>query len=174
MGISHIALAVKDIAATHAFYTDVMGFKLVKAEVVEQNGGKARHLFYSTGSANDQLIAFWDLSMVPGYEDIRTDISRDLDLAPYTNHLAFAAHDRQDIEQRKQRWIDSGRDVVEIDHGWVYSIYTEDPDGIVVEFATLIKPFTAQDATSAEAVLSAGDPPLSAAKPAIKFHQGAT
>ena len=28
MGISHIALAVKDLEATHRFYTDVMGFDL--------------------------------------------------------------------------------------------------------------------------------------------------
>ncbi|NDH24120.1 MAG: VOC family protein, partial [Actinobacteria bacterium] len=33
MGISHIALAVKDLEATHRFYTDVMGFDLVKVEI---------------------------------------------------------------------------------------------------------------------------------------------
>ena len=69
MGVSHIALAVRDIEATHRFYSEAMGFSLVKVEVVPQNGGFARHAFYSTGSATDQLIAFWDLSNVPGAED---------------------------------------------------------------------------------------------------------
>ena len=49
MGISHIALAVKDIEATHRFYTEVMGFELVKVEIASMRGGKARHAFYSTG-----------------------------------------------------------------------------------------------------------------------------
>ena len=35
MGISHIALAVKDLEATHRFYTDVMGFDLVKVEIAD-------------------------------------------------------------------------------------------------------------------------------------------
>ena len=34
----------------------------MKVEVVPQRGGFARHAFYSTGSAHDQLIAFWDLA----------------------------------------------------------------------------------------------------------------
>ena len=33
MGYHHIALAVTDLAATHAFYTEAMGFELVKAVV---------------------------------------------------------------------------------------------------------------------------------------------
>ena len=39
MGISHIALAVKDLEATHRFYTDVMGFDLVKVEIADMRGG---------------------------------------------------------------------------------------------------------------------------------------
>ncbi|MEK9637136.1 MAG: VOC family protein, partial [Acidimicrobiaceae bacterium] len=89
MGISHIALAVKDLEATHRFYTDVMGFDLVKVEIADMRGGKARHAFYSTGSSEDQMIAFWDLRDVPGFgEGYKTDISRDLGLDPFTNHLA--------------------------------------------------------------------------------------
>ena len=76
MGISHIALAVKDLEATHRFYTDVMGFDLVKVEIAAMRGGKARHAFYSTGSPDDQMIAFWDLRDVPGFDEgYKTDIS---------------------------------------------------------------------------------------------------
>ena len=58
MGVNHIAIAIKDMKATHRFYTEAMGFRLVKVEVVPQQGGFARHAFYSTGSESDQLIAF--------------------------------------------------------------------------------------------------------------------
>lgn len=171
MGVSHIALAVKDIGETHRFYTEAMGFALVKVEVIPQGGGYARHVFYSTGSPVDQLMAFWDLSGVPGAGDLRTDICRDLGLEPMTNHIAFQADDLADIERRKQRWLRFGRDVLEIDHGWVHSIYTEDPDGIVVEFAVLTRALTEQDAREAQDLLRAVDPPLSAEKTRIVLHR---
>jgi len=171
MGVSHIALAVRDMRATHAFYTEAMGFALVKVEVIPQRGGFARHAFYSTGSAVDQLIAFWDLSRVPGCDDIRTDICRDLGLDPLTNHIAFQAADLGDIERRKQRWLACGKNVLEIDHGWIHSIYTEDPDGIAVEFAVLTEPFSEADAAQAPELLWAESPPLSPVKPSITFHE---
>jgi catechol 2,3-dioxygenase-like lactoylglutathione lyase family enzyme len=31
MGYHHVALAARDLAATHRFYTEAMGFELVKA-----------------------------------------------------------------------------------------------------------------------------------------------
>jgi len=171
MGVNHIALAVKDIEETHRFYTEAMGFELVKVEIVPQKGGFARHAFYSTGSTEDQLIAFWDLSNVPGSTNLRTDICRDLGLDPMTNHIAFQADDITDIDRRKQRWLKFGRDVLEIDHGWVHSIYTEDPDGITVEFAFLTRPFTEADASEAIELLRAKEPTMTPAKPSIDFHK---
>jgi catechol 2,3-dioxygenase-like lactoylglutathione lyase family enzyme len=113
MGISHIALAVKDLEATHRFYTDVMGFDLVKVEIADMRGGKARHAFYSTGSADDQMIAFWDLRDVPGFgEGYKTDISRDLGLDPFTNHLAFQADSLDDLAAKRDRLQDAGLPVV--------------------------------------------------------------
>lgn len=171
MGVSHIALAVKNIEETHRFYSEGMGFDLVKVEIVPQKGGFARHAFYSTGSDVDQLIAFWDLSNVPGSENIRTDICRDLGLDAMTNHIAFQADDVADIERRKQRWLDFGRDVLEIDHGWIHSIYTEDPDGITVEFAVLTQPFTDEDARQAHELLFAKAPNPPAPKTTVSVHK---
>jgi catechol 2,3-dioxygenase-like lactoylglutathione lyase family enzyme len=171
MGVNHIAIAVKDIERTHEFYTEAMGFELVKVEIVPQKGGFARHVFYSTGSERDQLMAFWDLSNVPGVGEFRTDICRDLGLDPLTNHLAFSADDLGDLERRKRRWLRYGRDVLEIDHHWIRSIYTEDPDGIAVEFAVLTQDFTADDAAEAERLLHAKAPPLSAEAPRVWVHK---
>jgi catechol 2,3-dioxygenase-like lactoylglutathione lyase family enzyme len=141
----------------------------VKVEVVPQNGGFARHVFYTTGPKRDQLIAFWDLSRVPGTENLKTDICKDLGLAPMTNHIAFTADDLGDIERKKQRWLRAGKHVLEIDHGWIHSIYTEDPDGIVVEFAVLTRDFTADDARTALELLRADSPPASG-DPKISMH----
>ena len=171
MGVSHIALAVKDIEKTHQFYTEAMGFELVKVEVVPQKGGFARHVFYSTGPSKDQLMAFWDLSAVPGSEEVRTDICRDLGLDPLTNHLAFTADDLEDLDRCKRRWLGLGKDVLEIDHHWIRSIYTEDPDGIAVEFAVLTRELTAADAAEAERLLHASSPAFSSEEPKVWFHK---
>jgi catechol 2,3-dioxygenase-like lactoylglutathione lyase family enzyme len=171
MGVHHIAIAVKDMEATHRFYTEAMGFQLVKAEVVPQHGGTARHAFYSTGSDEDQLIAFWDLSNVPLDREWKTDICRDLGLDPLTNHLAFSADDLDDIARRRDRWLAFGRDVLEIDHNWITSIYTEDPDGITVEFAVLTKPFTREDADEALTLLRANDPKPSTPPAYVKTYK---
>lgn len=171
MGMSHIALAVKDMAATHRFYTEAMGFDLRKVEIVPQRGGFARHAFYSTGSDVDQLIAFWDLANVPGHDDLKTDICLDLGLDPLTNHIAFQADGAADLAVRRQRWLDHGLVVLEIDHGWIHSIYTNDPDGISVEFAFLTTSLTEADASQAEELLFAAAPPIDADEPIITFHE---
>src|SRR5438093_1391845 len=60
MGFHHLALATRDLKATHEFYTAAMGFELVKVAVGPAGKrGFAKHLFYDTG--NGELIAFWDL-----------------------------------------------------------------------------------------------------------------
>ena len=61
MAYHHVALATRDLDATHRFYTEAMGFELVKSVVAptRRPGGWAKHVFYDTGG--DGLIAFWDL-----------------------------------------------------------------------------------------------------------------
>jgi catechol 2,3-dioxygenase-like lactoylglutathione lyase family enzyme len=148
-----------------------MGFELVKTEIVPRRGGFARHVFYTTGSDTDQLMAFWDLSNDPNVGEFGTDICRDLGLDVLTNHLAFTADGLDDLERRRRHWLAMGLTVLEIDHGWISSIYTEDPDGIAVEFATLTREFTEADAAEAIELLHADDPPRSADEPSIRFHE---
>ena len=60
--------------------------------------------------------------------------------------------------------------MLEIDHGWVHSIYTNDPDGISVEFAVITQPLTHADKAEAEALLFAESPSLDAATPWAWLH----
>jgi len=173
MGFHHLALAVKDIEKTHRFYTEAMGFTLAKVEVVPKEGGVARHVFYSTGAARDQLFAVWDYSGVRMEGELNTDISRGLGLGLGVNHVAFTANSLEDLKQRRERWLATGHDVTEIDHGWVHSIYTLDPDGIMVEFAVLTRDFTDEDAEEALALLRAKSPAPSAAPKQISQHKAA-
>jgi hypothetical protein len=49
---------------------------------------------------------------------------------------------------------------MEIDHDWCVSIYTTDPNGILVEFSTLTREFTAADKAEAEQLLRDPEPSL--------------
>lgn len=174
MPYHHVALAVRDLAETHRFYTEAMGFELVKAQAAPTDapGGWAKHVFYATGEIAEEgapeLIAFWELHD-HRMETFDPAISTALGLEPWVNHIAFHASDLDDIENRKKRWLDHGHDVVEIDHGFCVSIYTLDPSRILVEFCTDTQPYTQADRDHAAALLVDGDPALEA-PPAPVFH----
>jgi catechol 2,3-dioxygenase-like lactoylglutathione lyase family enzyme len=186
MGYHHTAFAARDLAATHAFYTEAMGFELVKAVVAPTDdpaSGWAKHVFYDTdggkaraaGSGehdNGQpgaLIAFWELHD-SRMADIDPAISTGLGLEAWVNHLAFAADDLDDIGSKRQRWLDAGHDVVEIDHGFCVSIYTMDPNGILVEWCTDTRPYTDADKAYALEVLRSTTPELEN-PPMPTFHR---
>jgi len=168
----HVALATRDIDATHRFYTEAMGFTLVKAVVgpTESADGWAKHLFYDTG--NGEMIAFWDLhddTLPPTWSPA---ISTGLGLPMFANHVAFGAHDLDDIAVRRERLLAAGHTVSEIDHGWCTSIYCVDPNGILVEFCTTTADFTDDDRAQALAVLRDPAPEMEA-PPKMKIHHPA-
>jgi catechol 2,3-dioxygenase-like lactoylglutathione lyase family enzyme len=167
MSVHHIAIATNDLDATHRFYTEVMGFELVKVvagEVME--GGWARHVFYDTGDGG--LIAFWDIHS-EAIPEFKSSISRGLGLPTWTNHIAFDAPTLEKLGEVRNRWLDHGEKVVEIDHGWCTSIYINDPNGIMVEFCTTTIDFTDEDRAEAQRLLVAETPELED-PPEVIFH----
>jgi catechol 2,3-dioxygenase-like lactoylglutathione lyase family enzyme len=170
MAFHHVALATNDLSATHAFYTEAMGFELVKSVVAPTDapGGWAKHVFYGTGG--DGLIAFWELhdERVGSFDP---SISTGLGLPVWVNHVAFAAADPAELERRREHWLDRGIDVMEVDHGFCRSIYTTDPNGILVEWCTDTAPYTAADRERALTALAEADPARDEA-PQPVFHRG--
>ena len=73
MAFHHVAIATKDLEATHRFYSEAMGFQLVNVDVIPYlETGWARHLFYDTG--NGEMLAIWDLHH-DGAPEYKTAIS---------------------------------------------------------------------------------------------------
>lgn len=156
MPFNHVAYAASDIAATHDFYTRVMGFRLVKTNVVPTpTGGWSRHVFYDTG--NGEMIAFWDLHDRK-MEGFKVDHARSLGLPVWVNHVAFDAPDREALDAHRRRWQENGIEVLEIDHEWCISIYALDPNGIMVEFCWLTRPFDAKEVDEAIPLLHEARP----------------
>lgn len=171
MGYHHLALAVKDINAIHEFYEGVLEFELVKAEVgPSPDGGWAKHFFYRMED-DSKFIAFWEMHDMPGVDDsFETNISKAAGLPDHINHISFDVASREDLNRRRQQWLDGGYDVLEIDHNWCHSIYTKDPNDNLVEFCLTTGSFTAQDREFALTQLTATEPEFSKPPAGIEAH----
>ena len=168
MAFHHIALASRDTAATHRFYTEVMGFDLVRIEAVpspdpETPDSWAKHFFYDTGNG---LIAFFELHG-EAFAGWRAGLGESVGLPVWVQHLAFDAGDIDALHSIRRRWQDLGITVMEMDHEWCRSIYCTDPNGILVEFSATTRAFTAGDKAEAERLLFEANPPLKTPPPPI-------
>lgn len=148
LGLNHIDLGTKDMEATRAFYEDVLGFPLARADLVELgNKGVMQHFFFDIG--NGQLLGFMSGENVEGYpKDFDSGINKGLGLMPGVYHFAFNADSLETLAATKQRLEAHGVAVRgPVDHeGWSKSIYFEDPNGLQLEACHLLRAFVAEDA----------------------------
>lgn len=160
MSFHHVALATNDLAATHGFYTEAMGFTLAKIVVnPTPEGGWAKHVFYDTEDgfgAGTGMIAFWELH--GDYPEFDGAMSRAVGLPDWVNHLAFTAVDETHLEAALKRWMDSGHEAIEIDHDFCRSIYTNDPNGTLVEWCLDTRPLDEADRERALAAIFDPEP----------------
>jgi glyoxylase I family protein len=147
-GLNHIDLATKDMEATRHFYEDLMGFPLVRADLVDIVGrGTMKHFFFDIG--NGQLLGFMSGEAVDGFsKDFDSGINRGLGLAHGVYHFAFNAGSEEELEAVKKHLEASGVEVRgPVDHeGWCKSIYFDDPNGLQLEYCHLTREFVADDA----------------------------
>ena len=136
--ISHVALAVSDLERSTAFYDRVLGFigfKRVEVSEANQQAMKTR-------------LKAW---VGPGYsisirpskgEFARRVHDRN---APGSNHMAFNAEDRSDVEKMHELLKEIGATVLDAPAEYPYSpgyfaVYFTDPDGLKFEFAYAPRP----------------------------------
>jgi hypothetical protein len=62
---------------------------------------------------------------------------------------------------------------MEIDHDWCVSIYTQDPNGILVEFCTLVRDFTTADREDALRLLRDPHPPVHEGAKSTRVYKAA-
>lgn len=160
-GINHLALVCRDMARTVDFYSGVLGMPLVKT--VELPAGMGQHFFFDCGGG-DCLAFFWfpdapdpvpGVSMPAG----RPDQGSLTSAVASMNHVAFDVPPEK-IEEYRDRLVAAGVPCTEVanhdDSEWgisaevhpdvfVRSVYFQDPDGTLLEFAAWTKSFTPAD-----------------------------
>lgn len=125
--LNHYAIPTQDMAATHDFWTRVMGCEFIGAFRVEG------HLM-STGDMSPTYLhgfyAFTDGSCIAFFELAGGLEVRDDGVPAWAKHLALSVDSRQQIAEWLRHLRAEGVDDVseEVDHGGVfYSLYFTDP-----------------------------------------------
>lgn len=151
MALNHLAFCTHNPELIHKFYTEAMDFRIAGIEADDRKGNKYKHTFYDTGDGC--FLAYYDLNAfgTRAHADANTDITQAMGLGPAYMHVAYEAKDRAGLDAIRQRWLEHGLEVAESDHhkGWMYSIYTFDPNGLMVECAYVDGELPEQDAKHA-------------------------
>jgi glyoxalase family protein len=127
-GLHHITLVASDARRTLAFYRDVLGLALVKRTVNFDDPG-AYHLYFGDpAGAPGTLVTFFEWAHAPHG---RPGVGG-------VHHLAFGTRDGDTLRQWKRYLTGRGVPVSgPLPRGYFESLYFRDPDGQVLEIATL-------------------------------------
>lgn len=127
-GINHLALATNDMDATLRFWRDLLGMRLVAGL------GRPGHRHYFLDLGHGCRVAFFE------WPEVRPLPDKDHGYpvkGPFVfDHVAFTVERREDLWGMKDRLEAAGFWVSEaMDHGFIHSIYSFDPNGVAIEFS---------------------------------------
>jgi catechol 2,3-dioxygenase-like lactoylglutathione lyase family enzyme len=127
-GVNHLALATRDMDGTIRFWRDLIGLRLIAGL-----GKPGYRQYFFEISAHDMLVFFEWLDVQPVEEKEHGRPAA----GPFVfDHVSLGVHGEDDLWELKDRLTAADLWVSEvIDHGFIHSIYSYDPNGVPVEFS---------------------------------------
>ena len=126
-GVHHLALITTDMDATTRFYHGVLGARLVATVATEA----FRHYFFDFGPGN--TVAFFEYHGVD-VETYAKPAGVPYPQASQFDHLALNLPDEEALLALRERLKAADCEVTDVvDHGFLRSIYFNDPSGIALE-----------------------------------------
>ena len=127
-GVNHLAMATGSIDTTIRFWRDLLGLRMV----VGLGEPGYRHYFFEISDRD--LIAFFEW---PGVTPVEEKEHGRPVKGPFAfDHVAIGVETEDGLWDLKDRLTAADIWVSEvIDHGFIHSIYTFDPNGIPIEFS---------------------------------------
>jgi len=127
-GIHHLAMATRDMDGTIRYWRDLLGMRLVAGL------GKQRYRSYFFEISENDLLGFFEW---PGLEPVpEKDHGYPAPGPLIFDHVSFGVESEDDLWKLKDRLTAAGFWVSEvIDHGFIHSIYSFDPNNIPIEFS---------------------------------------
>jgi catechol-2,3-dioxygenase len=123
--LNHAVLYVRDVAASVAFYTEVLGFRPIM-----DMPGRAAFLL-APGSTNDHDLGLFQIGA-----DARPSAAGQSTVGLY--HLAWEVDTLSELKRLRQRLLESGALVGESDHATTKALYAKDPDGLEFEVCWIV------------------------------------
>ncbi len=129
-GLHHITAISSDIGRTTAFYTDVLGLRILKRTFNFDDPSWPHFYFGVDEGKPGTIITYFGYSTeVMRYGQIGTGL---------THHFAFAVENDETQLEWREKLLSKGVRVTEVlDRKYFKSIYFNDPDGHILEIATL-------------------------------------
>ena len=127
-GVNHLALATGDMDTTIRFWRDLLGMRLVAGL------GKPGYRHYFLEISPHDMVAFFE------WPDVEQGHEKDHGApvaGPFIfDHVSFGVASDEDLWELKDKLEAAGIWVSEVvDHGFIHSIYTFDPNNIAIEFS---------------------------------------
>jgi len=127
-GINHLAMATNDMGRTIRFWRDLLGMRLVAGL------GRAGYRHYFFEISEHDMIAFFEWPDVKNIPEKDHGVPVKGPLA--FDHVSFEVETDEDLWNLKARLDAAGFWVSEVvDHGFIHSIYSFDPNNIPIEFS---------------------------------------
>ena len=123
--LNHAVLYVRDVARSHAFYRDVLGFR-AKTEIP----GRAVFL-QAEGSTNDHDLGLFAIGAGAGPSQAGRGT-----VGLY--HLAWEVDTLAELSRIRDALLQAGALVGESDHATTKALYAQDPDGLEFEVSWLL------------------------------------
>jgi len=140
LGVHHAAFLCFDAGETREFYEKVCGLKTIAAftfDGIVDTPVKVRYMHIFFEMADGNCVAFFDLPNKLRPNDFKRN-------SGFKQHIAMTVATEEEMLAFKKRWEDHGYPVDgPLDHHFVKSIYTYDPNGIQVEITVKAKEYDA-------------------------------
>jgi catechol 2,3-dioxygenase-like lactoylglutathione lyase family enzyme len=145
-GFAHLGLATHDMAATIAFYEDLLGFpRVADIQNYVTGGGVVRLVYFECGE--EQFLVFMECKGIDGIPtDFDTGINGPLGLPAGLYHFAFKVNSVEALDEKAAEITRRGIEVSKVvDHGYARSIFFRDPNNLQVELCCMTRRFNADD-----------------------------
>jgi catechol 2,3-dioxygenase-like lactoylglutathione lyase family enzyme len=131
-GINHLAMATGDMDGTIRFWRDLLGMRLVVGL------GRPGYKLYFFEVSEKDLIGFFEY---PGVEPVPEKDHGYPVSGPFIfDHVSIGVDTEDELWELYDKLSAAGFWVSEvIDHGFIHSIYSFDPNGIPIEFSCNVK-----------------------------------
>ena len=126
--LHHHAIGTSDMEKTRQFYEDILGLPMVSSLKETINP--------STGERDPYLHCFFEMkdgSCIAFFQFANRGPTQQIPRDAFDHHLAISVPDFDDLQLLKDRLEENGYATAGVDHGFCFSVYVRDPNGMALE-----------------------------------------